>query len=82
MFASFVQPLLAVWSPKSMPEALMATAAFGAVGVILSLVGYKVFDWAIPLSFSDELQKGNVAVGVFCGSIVIGICMVIAKAVG
>ena len=65
-----------------MPEALLATAAFGGVGIILSLIGYKIFDWAIPTSFNEELQKGNVAVGILCGSIVIGICLVIAKAVG
>ncbi|MEI6713692.1 MAG: DUF350 domain-containing protein [Verrucomicrobiota bacterium] len=66
----------------TMPEALMATAAFGLVGILLSVIGYKIFDAVIPVSFSKELQNGNIAIGILCGSIVIGICHVIAAALG
>jgi putative membrane protein len=75
-----VQPLLASVAQQSLSSALLATAAFGVVGIILSLVGFKLFDWMVPVCFSKELEKGNVAVGILCGAIVIGVCLVIAAA--
>jgi len=75
-------PFLANTMNHTMPEALMATAAFGLVGILLSVIGYKIFDAVIPVSFSKELQNGNIAIGILCGAIVIGICHVIAAALG
>ena len=64
-----------------MQEALISTLLFGAVGIVLSIVGFKLFDWVMPVCFNKELEKGNIAVGILCGSIIIGICHVIASAV-
>lgn len=75
-------PFLANTTNHTMPEALMATAAFGLVGILLSVIGYKIFDAIVPVSFSKELQNGNIAIGILCGAIVIGICHVIAAALG
>ena len=63
-----------------MPEAVLSTVMFGLVGIVLSIVGFKLFDWMTPVSFDKELEKGNVAVGILCGAIVIGISLVIAAA--
>lgn len=61
-------------------EAAAATALFGLIGIVLSIFGFKLFDWITPVSFDKELEKGNLAVGVLCGAIVIGVCLVIAAA--
>ncbi len=73
-------PLLA-WASTTLPEALVSTVLFGMVGILLSILGFKLFDWATPVSFDKELEKGNVAVGILCGAIVLGICHVIATAI-
>jgi putative membrane protein len=71
---------LLAWAPQTMSEAITSTALFALVGLILSVVGFKLFDWITPVSFDKELEKGNIAVGILCGAIVIGICHVIAAA--
>jgi len=63
-----------------MLEAVTSTAVFGLVGIVLSIAGFKLFDWSTPVDFDKELEKGNVAVGILCGAIIIGICHVIAAA--
>ncbi len=71
---------LLAWAPVTMAEAVTSTIIFGVVGIVLSIAGFKLFDWITPVSFDKELEKGNVAVGILCGAIVIGICHVIAAA--
>ena len=72
---------LLAWAPNTMLEAVTSTAIFGAIGIVLSIIGFKLFDWITPtVSFDDELRKGNVAVGILCGAIILGICHVIASA--
>lgn len=73
-------PILA-WAPETLPAAITSTVIFGLVGIVLSILGFKLFDWVTPVSFDKELEKGNVAVGILCGAIVLGICHVIATAI-
>ncbi len=75
-----LQPVLASVAHQSLGDALLATAAFGIVGIVLSLFGFKLFDWMVPVCFSKELEKGNVAVGILCGAIIVGVCLVISAA--
>lgn len=64
-------------------ESLGVAAMFGVVGIVLSIIGYKVFDLIeLRIDFSEEIKKGNMAVAVLAGAFVIGICMVISRAVG
>lgn len=59
---------------------LIATFAFVMLAVILMIIGYKLFDKATPqLDFNGEIHKGNIAMAVVVGSIIIGIAFVIAK---
>lgn len=79
--APFTGFSLLAWAPNTMPEAITSTVIFGIVGIVLSIIGFKLFDWITPVSFDKELEKGNVAVGILCGAIVLGICHVIATAI-
>jgi hypothetical protein len=47
---------------------------------VLSVVRYKISDAVIPVSFSKELQNGNITISILCGEIVIGVCRVTAAA--
>ena len=38
---------------------------FGAVGILVLVIGYKIFDAIIPADFNKELEKGNIAVAIF-----------------
>jgi putative membrane protein len=64
-------------------DSLMAALVFGVAGIVLSIVGYKVFDLVeTRVDFADEIKKGNTAVAIVVGAFVIGICIIIGRAVG
>lgn len=54
---------------------------FGAFGILILVVGYKVFDAIIPADFNKELEKGNMAVAVFLAGALIGIALIVAQVV-
>lgn len=50
---------------------------------MLALVGFKLFDWLTPGNLQQEIfQKQNVAAAVLAAAVIIGICLVVAAAVG
>lgn len=58
-------------------------ALYGTLGIVLSYIGYKVFDTIeTKIDFADEIKKGNVAVAIVIGSFLIGICFITGRAVG
>lgn len=54
---------------------------FGAFGILILVVGYKVFDAIIPADFNKELEKGNMAVAIFLSGALIGIAIIVAQVV-
>jgi putative membrane protein len=54
---------------------------YAVLGVVLMFVAYKVIDLLTPeVHFAEELQKGNVAVGMFVAAIFISVAIVVAGA--
>jgi uncharacterized membrane protein YjfL (UPF0719 family) len=71
------------WHPDSFPMALAMSAAFGLVGIVLAVFGFKLFAWLTPGDLQDEIfKKGNIAAAILAAAVIIGICIVIAAAVG
>lgn len=57
--------------------------AFGILGIVLTFLGYKLFDVAeTKVDFAEEIKKGNVAAAIVIGAFLIGICIVIGRAIG
>jgi putative membrane protein len=74
--------LPAVWHPHSFGMAILATVVFGLVGIVLALIGFKLFDAITPFNLEKEMcENKNVAVGVLCGAIVLGVCIIVAAAI-
>lgn len=63
---------------------IVYSLVFGCIGIALALLGFKLFDWITPkIDVQVELaEKQNVAVAIVCAGIIIGICLVIARAIG
>lgn len=58
-------------------------AAFGALGILLSSFGYKLFDIIeTKVDFAEEINKGNMAAAVVVAAFLIGICYIIGRAIG
>jgi uncharacterized membrane protein YjfL (UPF0719 family) len=61
---------------------LVLSVVYGLVGIILLMVGYKIFEWVTPFSVNDALSKDqNRAVGIVVGAIFIGIAIIVAAAI-
>jgi uncharacterized membrane protein YjfL (UPF0719 family) len=64
-------------------ESLLIACLYGAVGIVMSAVGYKLFDLIeTKIDFADEIKKGNLAAAVVIGAFLIGICFIIGRAIG
>ncbi|MGG7056717.1 DUF350 domain-containing protein [Clostridium nigeriense] len=60
---------------------LLLSIIFGAVGIIILVAGYKIFDAIIPADFNKELEKGNIAVAIFLAGALIGIAIIVSQVV-
>lgn len=70
------------WHAKSLGEALGFTALFGLVGVVLAVVGYKLFDLCTPGNLHKEiLENKNVATAIVAAAVILGVCVIIAAAI-
>lgn len=58
--------------------------AFGLVGIVLAIFGFKLFDWLSPrIDMEKELaEKNNVAVAIVCAAVILGICYIVGQVVG
>jgi uncharacterized membrane protein YjfL (UPF0719 family) len=71
------------WHAETFGEAVIATLVFGLVGIFLAIIGFKIFDWVTPGHLDKEiLEKQNMAAAIIAGAVVIGICIIVARAVG
>ena len=62
---------------------LILSVVYGLVGILLLMIGYKIFEWITPFSVNDALAKDqNRAVGIVVGAIFIGIAIIVAAALG
>ena len=57
---------------------------FGLIGIVLAVLGFKIFDWITPrIHVETELaEKHNVAVAIVCAAVILGICHIVARVVG
>lgn len=64
-------------------ESLLIAAAFGGLGIIMTALGYKLFDLIeTKIDFAAEIKNGNVAAAIVIGAFLLGICFIIGRTVG
>ncbi len=62
---------------------LVLSIVYGLVGIVLLMIGYKIFEWITPFSVNDALSKDqNRAVGIVVGAIFLGVALIVAAALG
>ncbi len=62
---------------------LFLSIVYGLVGIILLMIGYKIFEWITPFSVNDALSKDqNRAVGIVVGGILLGVALIVSSALG
>ncbi len=76
------QETMVHWYPDSFVMAIVSTVAFGFIGIVLALVGFKLFDYITPGNLSEEIfQKQNVAAAILAAAVIVGICLIVASVV-
>lgn len=71
------------WTTNSFEMSLLAASAFGLLGIAMLALGFKIFEWITPkLNVEEELTKGNIAVGIMVGALLIGISLIVVRAIG
>ena len=69
------------WHAQSLGQALAYMILFSAVGILAAIAGYKLFDKCTPGNLHDEIiQNKNVAAAIVGGSVILGVCIIIAAA--
>lgn len=66
-----------------MLESIGMSLAYAAIGIIMSAIGYRLFDIIeTKINFAEEIKKGNVAAAIVIAGFLLGICFVIGRTVG
>jgi uncharacterized membrane protein YjfL (UPF0719 family) len=64
------------WAPMA------ATVVYGVIGIVLAMVGIKVYQMISPYDFHKEIEEDqNVALGIITGSMIIGLSIIVAAAI-
>lgn len=76
-------PVLAVdVSLSGLSAGVVATVLYSLIGIIMASIGFKVVDFLTPGNLADEVaNKGNRALAILAGSMILGVCIIIASAV-
>ncbi len=83
LFAQGETYQLLPWPPNSLWEAALATVVFGMLGIILAVIGFRIFDWVTPGHLEEEIvKKNNMAAALITAAFILGVCIIIARVVG
>ncbi len=69
------------WHAQTMSQAIGYMVLFSAIGILLAIAGYRIFDMCTPGNLNKEiLESKNVAAAIIGGSVIIGVCLIVAAA--
>lgn len=69
------------WHAQTLGQAIGYMILFSAVGIVAAIAGYKLFDKCTPGDLHNEIvQHKNVAAAIVAGSVILGVCIIIAAA--
>ncbi len=68
------------WS--GLPLGLAAALIYSFLGIIVLMIGFKIFDWITPFSLNREIEeKNNTAAGLIVAGIMIALGLIVAAAI-
>ena len=69
-------------SRQSLTEGILSTLIYGVIGIVLAVIGFKVFDLAIKANIEKEIfENKNMAAAILAGSVVLGIALIVAATI-
>ena len=68
---------------KVLAGLIIEGVVFSVVGLIVLMIGYKVFDWATPYDLNRQIaEENNTAAGVAVAGVLIALGIIVAAAMG
>jgi putative membrane protein len=69
-------------SRVSLLEGIVSTVLYGAIGITLAIVGFKLFDRAIHADIEKEIfENKNMAAAILAGAVVLGVSLIVAMTI-
>lgn len=62
-------------------DGIIATIVYGAIGMVMAFVAYRVVDLLTPGDLGKDIADGNTALAILAGLKILGICIIIAAAI-
>jgi magnesium-transporting ATPase (P-type) len=79
--AAAEEPALFEW--KGIARDIILVAIFSIVGLIILMVGYKVFDMATPYDLNRQIaEENNTAAGIAVAGVLVSLGIIVAAAMG
>ena len=79
--AAPAEPSMFPW--KVIARDIILVAVFSIVGLIILMVGYKVFDLATPYDLNRQIaEENNVAAGIAVAGVLVSLGIIVAAAMG
>ena len=67
---------------NELPLGLAAALIYSFLGIIVLMIGFKIFDWITPFSLNREIEeKKNTAAGLIVAGIMIALGLIVAAAI-
>ena len=60
---------------------LLATLVYAAIGIVIFVVGFWLWDKATPADLWGEICRGNHAVAILAAGVAIGLALIISAAI-
>ena len=61
---------------------ILATLLYGAIGIGMAVLAFKIIDWIIPGDLPKQLaDEHNIPLGIVAGAFILGLCIIIAAAI-
>ncbi|HWE94027.1 MAG TPA: DUF350 domain-containing protein [Tepidisphaeraceae bacterium] len=75
--------MLASFTMDGLGMSALSAVVFGILGILLMLLGFKLFDWITPrMDVQKELAENhNIAVAIVIAATILGISIIIARIV-
>jgi uncharacterized membrane protein YjfL (UPF0719 family) len=74
-------PPVPSWHAQTLLQAVGNVLLFAAIGIVVAIIGYKLFDKCTPGNLTREiLEHRNVAAAIIAGAVILGVCIIVAAA--
>ncbi len=75
--------ILSILANVPLQDGIVQSVIYSLLGLAMALLAYKLIDWLTPGKISEQIAKdNNVALAIVVGSLILGICIIIARVIG